>query len=109
LKSAAEALALAEKMRPACSHCKYNVITAAGLAKPGPECNCHWFDQFSPSDLARQDFVSGYTERMAGYYDKYYRRTRRDEGAAYDAGCVAACSSGKIPPDQGFTLIECSV
>jgi len=46
----------------------------------------------------------GYTDRLAGYYDKWYRYNRIDDGAAYDRGCVKAVNSGKCP--ENFTLIE---
>ena len=41
------------------------------------------------------DFIAGKKERMAGYYDKWYRYNRRDDGAAYDSGVKAAIASGK--------------
>ena len=50
------------------------------------------------------DEKKGYTDRLAGYYDKWYRYNRQDEGAAYDKGCVKAVNSGKCP--DYFTLIE---
>ena len=50
------------------------------------------------------DFDRGYNDRLAGYYDKWYRYNRVDDGALYDSGCVAAVSTGKCP--DYFTLIE---
>jgi len=50
-----------------------------------------------------QDFLKGKRERLAGFYDKWYRYNRTDDGAAYDAGCVKAVDSGKCP--DYFTLI----
>ena len=41
-----------------------------------------------------KDFLAGKKERMAGYYDKWYRYNRKDDGAAYDAGVKAAIDSG---------------
>ena len=48
----------------------------------------------------------GYKDRLAGFYDKWYRYNRQDDGAAYDAGCVKAVDSGKCP--EQFTLIAAS-
>lgn len=45
------------------------------------------------------DFNQGKKERLAGYYDKWYRYNRSDDGAAYDDGCMAAVNTGKAPDD----------
>ena len=50
------------------------------------------------------DETRGYKDRLAGYYDKWYRYNRADNGAAYDRGCVKAVDSGKCP--DYFTSIE---
>ena len=50
------------------------------------------------------DEQRGYKDRLAGYYDKWYRYNRIDDGAAYDKGVVRAVDSGKCP--DHFTLIE---
>lgn len=52
------------------------------------------------------DEERGYRDRLAGYYDKWFRYNRTDGGAAYDKGCVRAVDSGKCP--DHFTLIEAS-
>lgn len=52
------------------------------------------------------DEYRGYHDRLAGYYDKWYRYNRADDGAAYDKGCVQAVGSGKCP--DYFTLVEAS-
>ena len=52
------------------------------------------------------DTQRGYADRKAGFYDKWFRYNRNDDGAAYDAGCVQAVNSGKCP--NHFTLIECT-
>ena len=39
---------------------------------------------------AKKDEAAGYRDRKAGYYDKWYRYNRDDNGAAYDKGCVRA-------------------
>ncbi len=52
------------------------------------------------------DEERGYRDRLAGYYDKWFRYNRVDNGAAYDKGCVRAVDSGKCP--DHFTLIEAS-
>ena len=50
------------------------------------------------------DEQRGYKDRLAGFYDKWYRYNRADDGAAYDLGCVKAVETGKCP--DHFTLIE---
>jgi len=55
----------------------------------------------------KSDETKGYLDRIAGFYDKWYRYNRNDDGAAYDAGCRRAISSGKVKTDS-FTLIEAS-
>lgn len=52
------------------------------------------------------DEQRGYKDRLSGYYDKWYRYNRADDGAAYDKGCVRAINTGKCP--QHFTLIDIS-
>ena len=49
------------------------------------------------------DEERGYKDRKAGFYDKWYRYNRADDGAAYDKGCARAVASGKCP--DHFTLI----
>jgi len=50
------------------------------------------------------DEKKGYQDRIAGYYDKWYRYNRNDDGEAYDKGCVKAASTDKC--SDYFTLIE---
>ena len=50
------------------------------------------------------DETRGYKDRMAGFYDKWYRYNRPDDGAAYDRGCAKAVDTGKCP--DYFTIIE---
>lgn len=50
------------------------------------------------------DEHQGYNDRINGFYDKWYRYNRTDEGAAYDRGCAKAVSTGLCPEE--FTLIE---
>lgn len=50
-----------------------------------------------------KDIEIGYKDRLNGFYDKWYRYNRVDEGAAYDEGCKMAVDSGKCP--NHFTLI----
>jgi hypothetical protein len=52
------------------------------------------------------DETRGYRDRLAGFYDKWYRYNREDDGAAYDAGCVRAVNTGKCP--ETFTIISSS-
>ena len=49
------------------------------------------------------DEKRGYSDRKAGYYDKWYRYNRADDGAEYDRG-VRRAVDGKCP--EHFTLIE---
>ena len=56
-------------------------------------------------DTTVKDFQAGRRERIAGYYDKWYRYNRKDSGAAYDDGCKAAVESGKAKAD--VHIIEC--
>ena len=35
-------------------------------------------------ETARKDIKKGYLDRKTGYYDKWYRYNRADEGRAYD-------------------------
>ncbi len=54
---------------------------------------------------ARQDEEQGYKDRKAGFYDKWYRYNRQDDGAAYDRGCVRAVNEGKCIAE--CIIIEC--
>lgn len=56
-------------------------------------------------ETAKKDELAGYLDRKAGYYDKWYRYNRADNGAAYDRGCVRAVNEGKC--SDHFTIIEC--
>ena len=38
---------------------------------------------------AERDIEIGYRDRLAEYYDKWYRYNRKDEGKAYDKGASA--------------------
>lgn len=58
------------------------------------------------AETAKKDEAAGYRDRKAGYYDKWYRYNRADNGAAYDKGCVRAVNEGKCADD--FILIECA-
>lgn len=53
---------------------------------------------------ALKDIKAGFSERMVGYYDKWYRYSRTDEGAAYDAGTAFAVRQASCPID--YTIIE---
>ena len=48
-------------------------------------------------DTAEKDIKQGYRDRMAGYYDKWFRYNRADEGAAYDRGVGIATTREKCP------------
>ena len=57
-------------------------------------------------ETAVKDIQAGYEQRMVGYYDKWYRYSHADEGAAYDAGVKLATSNPKCK--DTFTIIECN-
>lgn len=57
------------------------------------------------AETEKKDEAAGYRDRKAGYYDKWYRYNRADNGAAYDRGCVRAVNEGKCADD--FHIIEC--
>ena len=54
---------------------------------------------------AEHDVQLGYKDRMAGFYDKWYRYSHADEGRAYDIGVRLAASEDKCPAE--FRIIEC--
>jgi len=58
------------------------------------------------NSTAKKDEKRGYSDRKAGFCDKWFRYNRQDDGAAYDRGCLRAVDSGKCP--EYFTLIECN-
>ena len=49
---------------------------------------------------AEKDFISGYNDRKVGYYDKWYRYSRADEGRAYDLGVRAALNETSTPAEM---------
>ena len=55
-------------------------------------------------ETATKDIERGYEERMVGYYDKWYRYSHADEGAAYDAGQRIATENPKCSTE--FNIIE---
>lgn len=55
-------------------------------------------------NTAKRDIQSGYNDRMVGYYDKWYRYERADEGRAYDIGCQLAMDNPKC--SEEFHIIE---
>lgn len=65
----------------------------------------HAHEIVSFPSVEKKDEEAGYNDRVNGYYDKWYRYNRRDNGAAYDRGCVKAVDGGLCSDE--FTLIEC--
>ena len=71
----------------------------------------HYIDEYGfditeyVKDAIYRDEERGFKDRMNGYYDKWYRYNRRDEGAAYDKGVQRAVESGKCKGD--VFIIEC--
>ena len=56
-------------------------------------------------ETASKDIRNGYDERGVGYYDKWYRYNRADEGRAYDMGVRLAVDTAGCKDD--FTIIPC--
>ena len=56
---------------------------------------------------ARKDIEVGFKDRMVGYYDKWYRYSRADEGRAYDLGVQFAVSQPKCKGEMH--IIPCVV
>lgn len=54
---------------------------------------------------AEKDFLNGYKDRKVGYYDKWYRYSRLDEGRAYDLGVKEALKEDNTPADMN--IIPC--
>ena len=50
-----------------------------------------------------RDFENGQRDKVAGYYDKWYRYNRRDAGEAYDNGF----NSVECNKKYGVHIIEC--
>lgn len=50
------------------------------------------------------DIKAGKADKIAGYYDKWYRYNRKDEGAAYDIGF----NSVECKLENGIKIIECN-
>lgn len=53
-------------------------------------------------DQAERDIKAGANDAKAGYYDKWYRWNRSDDGAAYDEGWKSAFDGLK-----DIQIIEC--
>ena len=54
---------------------------------------------------AEHDIRNGYNERKIGYYDKWYRYSRADEGRAYDEGVKLATESAECADEM--QIIPC--
>ena len=66
-------------------------------------------DQFIKLTTANQekDKQKGYEDRMAGYYDKWYRYNRLDEGKAYDEGQRQAIEESEGDSLPAMVIIPC--
>ena len=49
---------------------------------------------------AERDITIGYRDRLVGYYDKWYRYNRKDEGKAYDKGVQIALTKKACKSDM---------
>lgn len=56
-------------------------------------------------ETACKDVRNGYNERSVGYYDKWYRYNRADEGRAYDLGVKLAANTNGCTDE--FQIIPC--
>lgn len=56
-------------------------------------------------ETAAKDIQYGYEQRAVGYYDKWYRYNRADDGRAYDLGCRLAADTAGCK--ELFQIIEC--
>lgn len=54
---------------------------------------------------AKSDFIHGYSDRIVGYYDKWYRYNHADEGRAYDEGVKYAVSQSNCKEEM--IIIPC--
>lgn len=59
-----------------------------------------------PKTTGGRDWMAGYRDATGGFYDKWYRHNRKDEGKAYDAGYQYARQIGTAKRDQ--YIIECT-
>ncbi len=57
-------------------------------------------------ETAAKDIKWGYEQRGVGYYDKWYRYNRADEGRAYDLGVRLAAETAGCR--ELFDIIECA-
>ena len=57
-------------------------------------------------EVVEKDIKSGYNDRFVGYYDKWYRYNRADEGRAYDAGVKRATQEPKCKDEM--RIIPCN-
>lgn len=56
-------------------------------------------------ETAMKDIKNGYDERGVGYYDKWYRYSRADEGRAYDLGVRLAANTAGCSAEMN--IIPC--
>ncbi len=56
-------------------------------------------------EICLKDVRAGFRDRIAGYYDKWYRYNRMDEGAAYDKGVRFAVDNYDV---DEMHIIECN-
>ena len=68
-----------------------------------PECDRAELDA-EYIKTASKDIECGYRDRMVGYYDKWYRYNRADEGRAYDLGVRKAVETEGCA--DGMRIIE---
>lgn len=55
--------------------------------------------------IAQQDYAIGQADCKQGYYDKWYRHNRKDDGLAYDLGWMHANETYRNDKVQ---FIECN-
>ena len=57
-------------------------------------------------ETASRDIRMGFSDRMVGYYDKWYRYNHSDSGTAYDIGQRYASETYKCPDEVIFIEIN---
>lgn len=57
-------------------------------------------------ETAMKDIKFGFCDRMVGYYDKWYRYSRADEGRAYDKGVRIATTNKKCKAEMNIIEVN---
>lgn len=74
------------------------------ITKTGEVITQEELDQMEQNRIEK-DKKAGYNDRMSGYYDKWYRYNRSDNGKAYEEGQMAATYNPEC--EGSMTIIPC--